>query len=70
MGNPGMLQELPNISALLPQGGGDREQSATTDGTAGGLYAKADFALDDGLAEGTLSSVVGGFDAVGLKKSP
>jgi len=64
MGNPGLLQELPDIPALLPQGGGDREQSATTDGTAGGLYAKADFALDDGLAQGRLSSVVDGFDAV------
>ncbi len=70
MGNPDLLQELPDISGLLPQCGGDREQSATTDGNAGGLYAKADFALDDGLAQGTLSSVVGGFDAVGLKKSP
>jgi hypothetical protein len=47
MGDPGLLQELPGIPALLPQGGGDREQSATADGTAGGLDAKADFALDD-----------------------
>jgi hypothetical protein len=47
MGDPGKLQELPGIPALLPQGGGDREQSATANGTAGGLDAKADFALDD-----------------------
>ena len=78
MGNPGLLQELPDISALLPQGGGDCEQSATTDGTAGGLDAKADFALDDGLEQGpyscgedfVYSSVVGGFEAVDLKKGP
>ena len=71
MGNPGLLQGLSDISALLPLGGGDREQSATTDDTAAGLDAKADFTLDDGgLAQGTFSSVVGGFDAVGLKKSP
>jgi len=78
MGNPGLLQELPDISALLPQGGGDCEQSATRDGTAGGLDAKADFALDDGLEQGpyscgedfVYSSVVGGFEAVDLKKGP
>ena len=47
MGDPGLLEDLPGIPALLPQGGGDREQAATADSTAGGLDAKADFALDD-----------------------
>ena len=28
IGNPGLLQELPGIPALLPQGRDDREQSA------------------------------------------
>jgi hypothetical protein len=41
MGDPGLFQELPCIPALLPEGGGDREQSATADGTAGGLDANA-----------------------------
>jgi hypothetical protein len=40
MGNPGLLQELPDISALLPQGGGDREQSDTTDGIADSQLAR------------------------------
>ena len=35
MGDPGLLQELHYIAALLPQGGGDREQAAAADGTAG-----------------------------------
>ncbi len=35
MGDPGLLQELPGIPALLPQGGGAREHSAAADGTAG-----------------------------------
>ena len=56
MGDPGLLQELPDIPALLPEGGGDREQSAAADGTAGGLDAKADFALDDQLAQCSLGS--------------
>ena len=34
MGDPGLLQELPDIAALLPQGCGDREQAAAADGTA------------------------------------
>ena len=28
MGDPGLLEELPDIAALLPQGCGDREQAA------------------------------------------
>ena len=35
MGDPGLLEELPDIAALLPQAGGDREQAAAADGTAG-----------------------------------
>ena len=59
MGNPGLLEELPGIPALLPQGGSEREQAATPDSTAGGLDAKADFALNHRLAQGSLGSVVG-----------
>ena len=35
MGDPGLLEELPDIPPLLPEGGGDREQAAPADGTAG-----------------------------------
>jgi len=66
MGDPGLLQELPDIPALLPEGGGDREQSAAADGTAGGLDAKADCALDDRLAQCSLGGIVGGFEAASL----
>ena len=40
MGDPGLLQELPDIPALLPEGGGNREQSAAADGTVSRLVAK------------------------------
>lgn len=70
MGDPCLLQELPDIPALLPQGGGDGEQSAAADGTAGGLDAKADFALNHRLAQRSLSGVVGGLDALDLQKRP
>jgi hypothetical protein len=33
MGNPSLLQELPDITALLPERGGDAEQSAAADRT-------------------------------------
>ena len=33
MGDPGLLQELPDIPALLPEGGGDGEQAAPADRT-------------------------------------
>lgn len=55
---------------LLPQAGGDREQSATADGTAGGLDAKADLAPNDGLTQRSLGGAVGGFDTLDLQKSP
>jgi hypothetical protein len=63
MGNPGLLQELPDIPALLPQGGGDREQSAAEDRTLAGLDAVTDLALNHRLAQGMFGGVVGGFDA-------
>ena len=46
VGNPGPLHELPDIAALLPQGGGDREQPAAADGTLVGLDTVADLALN------------------------
>ena len=64
MGDPGLLQELPDIALLLPQGGGDREHSAAAECTAGGLDAMAaarhipDFALNHQLAQGSLGGVV------------
>jgi hypothetical protein len=70
MGDPGLLQELPGIPALLPQGGGDREQSATADGTAGRLDAKADFPLNHRLTQRSFGGVVRRFDALDLQESP
>ena len=46
MGNPGLLQELPDIAALLSEAGGDGEQSAAADRTLAGLDAMADLALN------------------------
>ncbi len=37
VGDPGLLQELPDIPPLLHEGGGDREQPAAADGAAGRL---------------------------------
>ncbi len=70
MSDPGLFQELPGIPALLPQGGGDREQSATADGTAGGLDAKADLALNHRLTQCPLGGVVRGFDALDFQEGP
>ena len=70
MGNPGLLQELPDIAALLPEGGGDGEQAAAADCPLAGLDAMADLALNHRLAQGTLSGVVGGLDSTGLQKGP
>jgi len=47
MGNPDLLQELPHIPALLPERCRGHEQAAAANGTAGGLDAMADLALDD-----------------------
>ena len=33
MGDPGLLQELPGMAALLPEGGVGHEQTAAADGT-------------------------------------
>ena len=52
------------------QGGGDREQSAAADRDAGGLDAMADRALNHRLAQGRLSGVGGGFDALAVQECP
>ena len=70
MGDPGLLQECPDITALLSEAGGDGEQPAAADCTLAGLDAMTDLALDDGLAQGTLCGVVGGFDAFFLQEGP
>ena len=64
MGDPGLLQELPDIAALLSEGGGDGEQPCPADGPVGRLDAMADLALDDGRPQGSLGSVVGGLDSL------
>ena len=70
MGDPGLLEELPDIPPLLPKGGGDREQAAPADRTLAGLDSLTDLALNHRLAQGTLCGVVGGLDATGLQESP
>ena len=70
MGDPGLLQERPDITALLSQGHGDSEQSATADRTQAGLDAMADLALNHRLAQGTFCGVVGGLDSTDLQKGP
>ena len=70
MGDQGLHQELPDISALLPEGGGDREQAAAADSTLAGLDAMADLALNHRMAQGTLGSVIGGFYPLNLQESP
>jgi len=62
MGNPGLLQERPDISALLLQGGGDAEQTIPPNPTLAGMAATADFSLNHQLVQGTLSPIVGGID--------
>lgn len=62
MGNPGLRQERPDISALLPQGGGDAEQPVPPNLILAGIAATADFSLNHQLAQGTLSRIVGGLD--------
>ena len=70
MGNPSLLQKRPDVSALLPQGGDDREQTAATQGTFGGLDAMADLAVDHRLPQRTLSGIIGGRDALDFQESP
>jgi len=70
MGNPRLLQKLPNIAALLSQRGGDGEQSAPAGGALVGLGAMADLPLNHRLAQGTLGGVVGGFDTFDRQERP
>ena len=78
IGDPCLLEELPNIAALLPEGGGDREQAAAANGTTCLLEAVTDLAPNYRLAQGTYSygedfvysGVVGGLDATGLQEVP
>ena len=66
MSDPGLLKEFPDITALLPQAGGNGEQPAAADPTLAGLDAMTDLALDDGRPQGSLGSVVGGLDSLNL----
>ena len=51
MADPGLLKETPDIAALLPRGGGNREQAAAADGTTGRLDAVTDFSLNHQLVQ-------------------
>ena len=70
MGNPGLLQELPDIPPLLSQGGRDREQATAADGTARRLDAMTDFVLNDRLSQRSFNGVIGGFEAVDFQERP
>ena len=78
MGNPRLLQELPNIAALLSHRGSDGEQSAPAGGALAGLDAMADLPLNHRLAQGTYScgedvvygGVVRGFDTFDRQERP
>jgi hypothetical protein len=70
MGNPGLFQELPDIAALLSEGGGDGEQACSADGAVGRLDTMTDLALDDGRPQRSLGSVVGGLDSLSLQEGP
>jgi hypothetical protein len=70
MGDSGLLQELPDIPPLLPQGGRDREQATAADGTPRRLDAMTDLELNHRLSQRSLSGVVGGFDAVDFQDCP
>ena len=70
MDNPCFLQEGPDLSSVLPQGGGDRQQPASADAPFGGLHAMADLALDHRRTPCPLGRSVGGFDALALKEGP
>jgi hypothetical protein len=70
MANPGLFQKILDIATLLPQGGGDREQTAAADRTLARLDAMTDLALNHRLAQGTLGGVVGGLDPLDLQKGP
>ena len=70
MGDPGLLEELPDIPPLLPEGCGDREQATPADRTLAGLASLTDLALNHRLAQGTLCGVVGGLDSLILQESP
>ena len=51
MGDQELFQELADIRPLLPEGGREREQAATPRGTASGLDAQANFALNRRLTQ-------------------
>ena len=64
--DPGLLQVLPDIAALLPEDGGDRQQAAAADGTTGCLDAVTELALNHRVAQCTLGSIVGWLDSHAL----
>jgi hypothetical protein len=76
LGDPGLFQKIPDITALLPQGGCDGEQAAAAEGAIGGLHAPAvawqtsDLALNHCWPESTLRGVVGGLDSWVFQEGP
>lgn len=66
VGNPGLLQEQPEILARLPQGAGGREQAAATPRTFAGLDTETHLALNHRLSQVTLDDVGCGLDRLDL----
>jgi hypothetical protein len=70
MGNPGLLQEPPDISALLLQGGGDAEQPIPTFSPLAGMTASADFSLITNWRRAHSAPLLVGSIPPGLQQAP
>jgi hypothetical protein len=68
MGDPGLLQERPYVSALLSQACGHGEQAAAAERTLAGLHAMADLPLDHRRAQCSLGGIIGGFAALDFQE--
>ena len=69
-GQPRPAPGTPDITALLVEGGGQREQPAATESSSGGLNAVADHAVNHRLPERPLGCIVGGLEPFLLQESP
>jgi hypothetical protein len=70
MGDPGLRQELPDIPALLSEGGSDGEQACSAHGAVGRLDSMTELALDDCQPLCYLGRLVGGLNSLNHQKGP